>query len=126
MNALWVSRMFALAALVLLHTIISGPLPKLPEIRSAVSRTIATLRTRPKSCPANGIVWAICVTGCMAPPTVQQSFESCMKEMLADHGKFGNCSTVLRVMRKCWELQQHGVADCKTAMVEMGICALLI
>ncbi|KAK0761969.1 hypothetical protein N5P37_004769 [Trichoderma harzianum] len=125
-NVLWVSRMFALAALVLLHTIISGPLPKLPEIQSAVSRTIATLHTRPKSCPANGIVWAICVTGCMAQPTVQQSFESCMKEMLADHGKFGNCSTVLRVMRKCWELQQHGVADCKTAMVEMGICALLI
>ncbi|EHK20467.1 uncharacterized protein TRIVIDRAFT_134018, partial [Trichoderma virens Gv29-8] len=126
MNVFWVSRIFALAALVLLHTIISGPLPRLPEIQGAVSRTITTLRARPKSCPANGIVWAMCITGSMAQPTVQQSFETCIKEMLADHGRFGNCSTVLRIMRKCWELQKHGVADCKSAMSEMGICALLI
>ncbi|KAL7928045.1 fungal-specific transcription factor domain-containing protein [Trichoderma chlorosporum] len=111
MNVSWVSRMFALAALVLLHTIISGPLPKLPEIQSAVSRTITTLQSRPKSCPANGI------------PTVQQSFENCMKERLTDHGRFGNCSTVLRIMRKCWELQKYSVVDCKTVMSEMGICA---
>ncbi|KAL7947142.1 fungal-specific transcription factor domain-containing protein [Trichoderma barbatum] len=125
-NVFWVSRMFALAALVLLHTIVSGPLPKLPEIQSAVSRIIATLGTRPKSCPVNGIVWAMCIAGSMAEPAVQQSFENCMKEMLDDHGRFGNCSTVLRIMRKCWGLQKHGVADCRAAMSEMGICALLI
>lgn len=126
LNVFWVSRMFALAALVLLHTIISGPLPKLPEIQSAVSRTITALQTRPKSCPANGIVWALCITGSMAQPTVQLSFENLMAETLADHGRFGNCFTVLRIMRKCWELQKGGLADCKAAMSEMGICALLI
>ncbi|KAH1368819.1 hypothetical protein KXW30_001370 [Aspergillus fumigatus] len=50
----WVTRLFALAALVLLHTTISGPLPALPEIRSAVARSIIALRGRPESYSLTG------------------------------------------------------------------------
>ncbi|OQD89065.1 hypothetical protein PENANT_c003G05838 [Penicillium antarcticum] len=51
----WVSRLFAYAALVLLHTIVSGPLPALPEIQSAVSRAIGTLQNRPQGYSLTGV-----------------------------------------------------------------------
>lgn len=125
-NVFWVSRIFALAALVLLHSIVSEPQPKLPEIQSVVWRTIDALQARPKSCPANGIIWALCVTSSMAQPAARHFFERFLDDMLVAHGKFGNCSTALRVIKKCWELQQHGPADCRAAMSELGICAIFI
>ncbi|CAG8127200.1 unnamed protein product [Penicillium salamii] len=121
----WVSHLFALAALVLLHTIVSGPLPVLPEIRNVVSRSIAVLETRPKTCPLTGSVWALCIIACMAQPH-QPFFERLMGQLMRESGRFGNTATVQKIITKCWEMQETGRADCRIAMSEMGIHALLI
>ncbi|KAJ5810765.1 hypothetical protein N7447_010281 [Penicillium robsamsonii] len=40
-QTIWVTRLFALACLVLLHTIVSGPLPALPEIKNATEELLS-------------------------------------------------------------------------------------
>ncbi|CAG7919109.1 unnamed protein product [Penicillium olsonii] len=121
----WVSHLFALAALVLLHTIVSGPLPILPEIKGVVSRSIVVLEKRPKGCPLTGSVWALCIIACMAQSD-RPFFESLMGRLVCESGRFGNTATVFKIINKCWEMQETGRADCRIAMSEMGVHALLI
>jgi len=121
----WVSHIFALAALVLLHTIVSGPLPALPEIQSAVARSILVLENRPKTYSLTGSVWALCIIACMAQ-SHRPFFETLMTGLTRKSGRFGNTATVLKIMRKCWEMQETGRADCQIAMSEMGVHAILI
>ncbi|CAI7641023.1 unnamed protein product [Penicillium bialowiezense] len=78
----WVTRLYALACLVLLHTTVSGPLPALPEIRDTVSRSIIELQNRPRTYSLTGLVWAICVLGCMAQPDGQLCFEDLMVDLI--------------------------------------------
>ncbi|CAG8031893.1 unnamed protein product [Penicillium olsonii] len=122
----WVTRMYALACLVLLHTTVSGPLPTLPEIRETVSRSIVELQGRPRAYSLTGLVWAICVVGCMAQADHQLLFEDLMADLVRHSARFGNLGTVLKTMRSCWKLQETESADCRTTMVKTGICAILI
>ncbi|KAF3010441.1 hypothetical protein E8E14_000884 [Neopestalotiopsis sp. 37M] len=59
----WVSLVFTLAALVLLHSIVSGPLPALPEMKDTIRKGAVALRNGPKNSSANCLMWAICVLG---------------------------------------------------------------
>lgn len=122
----WVSRLYALACLVLLHTTVSGPLPALPEIRDPVSRGITELHHRPRAYSLTGLVWAICVIGCMAQPDHQVLLEDLMADLVRHSARFGNLGTVLKIMRNCWKLQKTESADCRITMKKTGICAILI
>lgn len=122
----WVTRLFSLAALVLLHSTVSGPLPALPEIQSGVARSIVALHNRPWTYSLTGSVWALCVIGCMAQPHTRSFFENLMSDMVRESGRIGNSATVLKIIRKCWQLQETGRADSRITMREMGIRAILI
>lgn len=122
----WVTRLFALAALVLLHSTISGPLPALPEIQSAVARSMIALQNKPWAYSLTGSVWALCVIGCMAQPHTRYFWENLMSNMVRDSGRIGNSATVLKIVKKCWQLQETGRADSRITMREMGIWAILI
>ena len=122
----WVTRIFALACLVLLHTIVSGPLPALPEVQSAVARSIVALQSRPKHYSLTGSVWALCVIGCMAQPHVRPFFENLMAELVRGAGRCGNSETVWKIITKCWEMQETARVDSRATMAEMGIHAILI
>ncbi|CAG8423415.1 unnamed protein product [Penicillium salamii] len=122
----WVTRLYALACFVLLHTTISGPLPTLPEIRDTVTRSIIELQNRPRTYSLTGLVWAICVVGCMAQSDQQPLFEDLMADLVRHSARFGNLGTVLKIMRNCWKLQETESADCRITMVKTGICVILI
>ncbi|CAH0051350.1 unnamed protein product [Clonostachys solani] len=122
----WITHIFALAALVQVHTVISGPLPSLPEIQSTVQRAIDLLTSKPENCSLQGIVWPLCVIGCMAEPRLQFFFENLVSGMATEYRKLGNSLTVLQIMKGCWNLQQQGRKDCTTAMSELNIHALLV
>jgi hypothetical protein len=62
----------------------------------------------------------------MAQPLVQPLFESLMDELVRGAGRCGNSGTVLKIMKKCWEMQKTARVDCRTTMAEMGIHAILI
>ena len=120
------TRIFALACLVLLHTIVSGPLPALPEIQSAVARSITAIQNKPRHYSLTGSVWALCVIGCMAQPHTQPFFENIMVDLVRDSGRCGNSGTVLKIIKKCWEMQKTVRVDCRTTMAEIGVHAILI
>lgn len=122
----WVTRLFALACLVLLHTVVSGPLPVLPEIQSAISRSIIALQNKPRTYSLTGSVWALCVIGCMAQPHTRPFFDNLMTDLVRRAGRCGNSATVLKIMRKCWEMQEKTRTDCRIAMSELDIHPILI
>lgn len=122
----WVTRLFALAALVLLHSTVSGPLPALPEIQSAVARSMIALQNKPWTYSLTGSVWALCVIGCMAQSHARSFFENLMLGMVRESGRIGNIATVWKIIQKCWQLQERGPADSRSTMREMGIWAILI
>lgn len=49
-----------------------------------------------------------------------------MSNMVRDSGRIGNSATVLKIVKKCWQLQETGRADSRITMREMGIWAILI
>lgn len=122
----WITHIFALAALVQVHTVVSGPLPSLPEIQITVQRAIDLLNSKPETCSLQGIVWPLCVIGCMAEPHLQYFFENLVSGMATEYRKLGNSSTVLQIMKGCWDLQKQGRKDCTIAMSELNIHALLV
>lgn len=84
------------------------------------------LQSRPGAYSLTGLVWALCVLGCMAQPPNQLLFEDLMANVVRDSARFGNCGTVLKIMRNCWKMQEMGLADCRITMSKMGICAILV
>ncbi|KIX05433.1 uncharacterized protein Z518_06305 [Rhinocladiella mackenziei CBS 650.93] len=125
-----VTRVFACAALVQLRTIVSGSFPDLPEVCHAVDRTISALQQVKDPQDMRGLIWPICISGCMAGPSRQSFFESLIKSVLGNGQQdFGNSATILRVMKKCWESRLMDPSqewDWARAMAEMGICGLLV
>lgn len=122
----WVSRVFALAALVLLHIIVSGPIPTLPEIRDTVARGIIAVQSGPRTSSSRILVWAICVMGSMSNADDQSFFDDLLTEMVRQSGGFGNSAAVLKILRYCWIKQKTNSIDCAAAMSELNMCALLI
>ncbi|GFF34816.1 hypothetical protein IFM51744_02574 [Aspergillus udagawae] len=122
----WVSQFFAIAALVLCHSITSGPSLDSPAIQNTVGKALVMLRYKEKSISLTGSVWALCIVGCMVSPPDRPYFESLIVELVHASGGIGNTATVLKIMRKCWEMQQFDEADCRDAMSELEINALLI
>lgn len=62
----------------------------------------------------------------MAQPDAQLAFEDLMVDLVRHSARFGNLGTVLKIMRKCWKLQETESADCRSTMLKTGICAILI
>lgn len=136
-----ITRVFATAALVQMLTMSTNGLPG-SSIYAAVARAIDALKRLSPSLSKRGLVWPICVAGSMAAADQEPFFESIMSSVLQDgaggHSSFGNCETVLRVMREAWEARrrtQEAEVEGKIvgagwgwrrAMGEMGICALLV
>lgn len=125
-QSIYVSHIFALAALVLLHTIVSGPWPSLNEIREAVEKSIILLQRWPKICSARGIVWALCILGCTAETPNQAFFDELMTKLDRESGRFGNIGTVLKLMKQYWDTSTESSESWMHTAFQTGTCVLLI
>lgn len=125
-----ITRIFASAALVQLHTIVSGSFPNVLEIHHAVTRTMDALRFVEDDQDMRGLIWPVCLSGCMAQPHQQPFFRDLMRKVIGDsHQEFGNCVTVRQIMETCWESRLNDPAqewNWERAMAEMHICGLLV
>ncbi|KAL1999797.1 hypothetical protein VTN02DRAFT_5983 [Thermoascus thermophilus] len=135
-----VTLTFACAAQVYLHVTVSGAHPSLPEIRLAVSRTLSALhgliRVTNDRQSIRGVIWPLCIAGCMAEPEesgLADAFRALVVDMGDDAREFGNSSTVLAVMEKCWterragtDPERRGTWDWRRAMAALGASVLLI
>ncbi|PIA88916.1 hypothetical protein CB0940_06750 [Cercospora beticola] len=102
-----ITKLFALAALVWLHAVVSEPLPSLPEIRHAVSQSV-TLISESNKLSLSGAVWALCVTASMAEESIQPFFHSVFEDLIRDSGQLGNASTAFSIIEEVWARQRRG------------------
>ncbi|KAL6918215.1 hypothetical protein FSST1_009710 [Fusarium sambucinum] len=124
-HATWVSHIFALAALVLSSTIVSGPWASLPEIKETVAKAVDLLRDWPRAITLQGLVWPLYIIGCMAETEQQGFFESLLTNLIRECGGIGNSGTVLKIMKNCWAMQ-HRDQDGAGLSFQMGSRVLLI
>ncbi|KAF4966395.1 hypothetical protein FSARC_5904 [Fusarium sarcochroum] len=127
-----VTRIFAAAALAQLLVVSAKVSPNSPSTRTrrAVSRAILEIKMVPQMVSPRQLSWPICVVGCMADQDQRSFFEDLLNSVLSEGTRiFGNCGTVLDVLRACWGYKierPDELWDCGRTMKEMGICALLI
>lgn len=101
-----VTRIFASAALVYLHVIVSGPYPEIPEVRQSVLRTAAAIESLSNKDLIGNLTWPVCVAGCMAARDQESFFRNVISDAGADVSPFGNPSKALMVMEECWRMRR--------------------
>ncbi|KAH8816909.1 fungal-specific transcription factor domain-containing protein [Xylogone sp. PMI_703] len=126
-----ITQIFAGAALVYLQVIISGPHPRIPEIRHAVSRTMTAIEALPNKDFIRNLLWPVCIAGCMATEEQEFYWRDLLSTVSYDKWSFGYPSNVLRIMEECWRLRkcQQGAVlavDWMTAMKDLNIRVLLV
>lgn len=125
-----VTRVFANAALVQLHTILHGAFPNHPDIQLAIEKTIKALEQVSDHQDMRGLIWPICISGCMAEVSQQSVFEDLIRGVVGESLQdFGNSTTALLIMQKCWKLRISNPDEqwnWQSTMAEMGICGLLV
>lgn len=84
------------------------------------------LRDWPRTITIQGIVWPLCVIGCMAEAKHQYFFESLLAKFVEERGAIGNISAVLRILKGCWASQEHREGDGLDFVFQAGVQVLLI
>jgi hypothetical protein len=123
-----VSRLFATAALVYLHVVVSGFQYSLPETRENVVRAMAMFRELSNERQLRSLVWPLCVTGCMATKEQETWFKELVMGMSAEVYLFGGARNALRIMEKCWEKrdQKDEGWDWERCMNSLGCLVLIV
>jgi hypothetical protein len=125
-----VTSVFASAAFVQLYTIVHGAFPGHPDIQIAIQKTIEALEQVQDLQDMRGLIWPICISGCMADEHQQFIFEDLIQRVVGESLQdFGNSTTALRIMQKCWKLRlanPNTQWNWQSTMVEMDICGLLV
>lgn len=127
----FVTRAFATAALVQLSTIIPGYDSETLSVHTMVDDNIAAIRSIDSTQDIRGLIWPICISGSMADSPEQQEFyEKTLKSALNGATRdFGNCATLLEILRWCWESRRAGETnherDWRHAMADIGTCLLV-
>ncbi|CAD0082689.1 unnamed protein product [Aureobasidium vineae] len=128
-----ITLVFANAAQVYLNTIISGADPKLDDVRNSVVDTMDALQELQLICDAQALrnlIWPICIAGSMAEDAPAQSyFQSLIQDLGEEAHAFGNTTTTLQIMQRCWVSRKDngsGSWHWATAMESMGQRVLLV
>ncbi|RFU72429.1 hypothetical protein TARUN_9825 [Trichoderma arundinaceum] len=126
----YISRVFAVGALVQLHVIFATTHPAEANIYGAVASVMEELQQAPKGVSLRGVVWSICIAGSMAQPDQQPFFEHLMARILSkSNANFGNCGSVQRILRQCWTRRHEdprGEWTWRDAMADLKDFPLLV
>lgn len=79
----------------------------LPEIREIVGKAVEVLRSWPQTISLRGLVWPLCIVGCMAESEHQPFLETLLVNFAEECRGLGNASTVLKVVKDYWAAQQR-------------------
>ena len=123
-----VTRIFACAALIYLQTVVSSD-PSILNISAALQNVMTSMNLMPDPRMFRGLVWPICVAGCMASTrTHQQFFKDTIMDAIIDSPRFGNSGQAMQILEKSWEMQRERgrLIDCATVIQELGVCVLLV
>jgi hypothetical protein len=107
-----VTRIFALSAMIYLHTVISGAHPELPEVRASVSNAIAAMQQLKNAKLLRNVVWPFCVAGCLALKTEQRSIRDISFKAEVAHLNHGTFREAFKIIDECWETRRIGLSNC--------------
>lgn len=130
------TKAYALAAIIYLHVVISGPYPELPEIAGPVSDAISLLRsTQDNPKLLLNLIWPLCVSGCMATESQQDFFRHlaasfAQKTMGDDESSLlptGTFSEAIKIIEQCWHTRKTLPFDCDWASImDQSACYVLL
>ncbi|PVH88937.1 hypothetical protein DL98DRAFT_389687, partial [Cadophora sp. DSE1049] len=95
------TKIWAYAAHIYLHTVVSGWQPASAEVKDNVAMLIIAFKNLPSPALLRTLVWPFCVAGCLAD--AQQ--ESAFRDMVTSMGplqRFGTMRLALRIMEDVW------------------------
>jgi hypothetical protein len=121
------ARVFREAAILYLHTILSGPNPKVAEIRNAVFALMNAVKELPAGKGfERSLVFPLCLGGCMSTNSEQREFFRGMVSRGAS--PVGNCGQALQLMELVWSKQDStgGPVCWRDVMKEQGVDLLLV
>jgi hypothetical protein len=112
-----VSRLYALAAIIYLHVVLSGAHPYLPEIRQAVLAVLETLTSLQDAQLLQSLSWPFCVAGCLATEDQYATFRQLFSATEAWEATNGTCSEAYRIMKACWAKRKMSGEECDWASI---------
>ncbi|CAK7227532.1 hypothetical protein SEUCBS140593_006610 [Sporothrix eucalyptigena] len=120
------------ATLLLLHIVVSGFYPNLPEIRRAVMQTLEALEYMRKNCDTNIPSWPFCVAGCLALESEYPRFRALSPPWEKNHHPLVLTKWTLGIIERCWQMRAaqpnkgEETVDWVTAMNDLGTRLLLL
>ena len=98
-----ITRIYALAAIIYLHVVISGAHPKIPEIAESVSKTIDALQGLSDAKLLRSVVWPFCVSGCLATSNQEHHYRNFVSPSYMKDPQFATCLESFEIMKECWQ-----------------------
>jgi C6 transcription factor Pro1 len=122
-----VNLVFAYAALVYLHTVVSGASTQTAEIKHNVTRCLESIEALPAHLIIR-ICWPMTIAGCMATEDQYDRFREVVPRTIDAKQNLGTTWKGMKAMEECWRLRrvEGGLWCCRTAMERMGMKILLI
>lgn len=127
-TTLLVTHIFASAAVIYLQTVITTS-PSVFHIQDPLQEVMRAFDLVPDPRMVRGLVWPICVAGCMASRKEDQEFfRRLAMEGVKDAGMVGNSGRMLQILECSWTMQreQGQLVDCATCVASLGSCVLLV
>lgn len=122
------TKIWGCAARIYLAVVISGWLPLLPEVRSNVAHALELLQTMAGSSQLRALAWPLCVIGCVAENTQEQTIRNLFAE-LDKPTLIGTLDEALRVMESVWQIRgsmNPEVWDIQACLNILGTPSLLV
>ena len=122
------TKIWAYAAHIYLHTVVSGWQPASDEVKDNVSKLIVAFKTLPSPALLRTLVWPFCIAGCLADTHQESSF----RDMVASMGalqRFGTMQLALRIMEDVWSRREQidrDTWDIATCLRCVGYRVLLV
>jgi len=110
-----VTHIFACAVSILLEVVVSGALPKLPEIKNEMSRAIESYAYINNPDLLYVLRWPLYVAGCLAGPEHHDFFRGLLTS--PNTTRFGSFQESLQLLEECWQLSTDvGINDAGSEM----------
>lgn len=102
-----VTLVYARAAVVYLHVVVSGPRPHLPEIRTGVTELIETIKALARKMELSRMSWPLCVAACFATDEEFQILRVLVGDCRNPCGLFANSCDALKAAEECRRLRDE-------------------
>jgi hypothetical protein len=125
--AVFVTRVWAHAALLYLAVSVSGWQPASAGIRENVTRILALLERMPAPELLRTVVWPYCIVGCLCEPAEEFRLRA-MAETLVPHRLFGPARKALEIMENVWKRREELTieTDFAACVRSLGYVSLLV